>query len=217
MKIKIIVVLALVAYLGNLSCKREKTLVHYSETYQPDGNNGNDAFIYDLKPDRNLGTHQDFMASVWTNGGIPVIVRSLIKFDFSSIPKDAIIDSVRLSLYSYHSPLNLAHSTVSGSNLALLQRVTSDWDENQVTWNNQPETTIKNQVALSRSQKEIQDYLNIDVTKLAEEMIKNTVSNYGFMLKLETEEYYRSMVFGSSDNDNSNLHPKLVIFYSREE
>lgn len=215
MKAKIVTTLILGICLCCLSCK--KRFIHYSETLQPSGINGVDAFIYDLLPDRNLGTHADFMASAWTNGGSPVVVRSIIKFDFSSIPKNAAIDSVRLSLYSYYSPLNKCHSTLDGSNLCFLQKVISDWNEEDVTWNNQPPTTTKNQGILLASQNEIQNYLNIDVTALTKEMIKNSSTNFGFMIKLEKEEYYRSMVFASSDNANPNLHPKLDIYYTVEE
>ena len=48
-------------------------------------------------------------------------------------------------------------------------------------------------------------------------MIKTASNNYGFMLKLETEEYYRRMVFASSDNNDSEIHPKLDIYYTIEE
>lgn len=215
MKIKIITTLILGICLCCLGCK--KKIVHSSETLQPSGNNGIDAFIYDLQPDRNLATHPDFMASAWTNGGIPVVVRSILKFDFSSIPPDATIDSVRLSLYSYYSPLNKSHSTLNGSNKCLLQKVISDWKEEDVTWKNQPSTTTMNQVVLPASQHDIQNYLNIDVTYLTKEMIKNSSTNFGFMIKLEKEEYFRSMVFASSDNANPDLHPKLAIYYTVKE
>lgn len=200
-----------------LSCSKDKTLVHYNETLQPSAVNGMDAFIYTYEPDRNLGTHPSFMAAAWTAEGLPNTVRSLIKFDFSRIPVDARIDSVRLSLYSYNSISNGSHSTRSGSNLCLLQKVVSEWDEELVTWNNQPQTTSQNQVVLSQTQNEVQHYIDIDVTQLLKDMIKDPSTNYGFMLKLETEEYYRRMLFGSSDNNDPSLHPKLVIYYSVEE
>ena len=34
------------------------------------------------------------------------------------------------------------------------------------------------------------------------------------MIKLNTEQYYRSLIFASCDNANCNLHPKLVVSYS---
>ena len=215
MKIRIITFIALILSLS--SCEKDKIITHHHETLKPNATQGIDAFIYDLEPDRNLGTHPDFTAIAGTNEGIPVIVRGLMKFDFSSIPNDAIIDSVRLSLYSYDSPSNFTHRTDGGSNSCVLQKVVTDWDEDIVTWNNQPSITENNQVVLVQSQFDIQDYLNIDVTSLFIDMIKNVKNNYGFMLKLETEEYYRTMLFASSDNEDSNLHPKLDIYYTIEE
>lgn len=37
--------------------------------------------------------------------------------------------------------------------------------------------------------------------------------NYGFLLKLQTEAYYRATLFASSDNADSTLWPELVITY----
>ncbi len=199
------------------SCEKEKVVNHYFKTLQPDGTIGLDAFLADFVPDGNYGTFSEFDAMAWTNGGTPVIVRSIMKFDYSSIPIDAMIDSVKLSLYSFQSPTNGSHSTLSGSNLCVLQKVISNWNEDLVTWNNQPLTTTENQIVLFQSEAVIQHYLDLNVTTLLKGMIENRDTNYGFMIKLDTEEHYRSMVFASSDNEDSSLHPRLVIYYSLEE
>jgi hypothetical protein len=48
-------------------------------------------------------------------------------------------------------------------------------------------------------------------------MLSTSYENYGIMIRLVEEVYYRALLFASSDNDNSELHPKLVLFYSIEE
>lgn len=192
---------------GNLSS--------YTETLQPSNVEGKDAFVYDLEPDRNFETHPDFMAASGTNGGVQFIVRSFVRFDFASIPSDAIIDSVKLSLFSYNSASNGSHFWGEGSNRSFIQKVNSPWSESLITWNNQPSSSEENKIVLQQSENEIQDYLDIDVTVLAKEMIKTPSVNNGFVIKLETEEIYKRMVFGSSDNDNDSLYPKLVVYYSR--
>ncbi len=83
-----------------------------------------------------------------------------------------------------------------------------------VTWNNQPITTTENEVFLSESSSSFQDYLNIDVTNLIEDMIADPTNSHGFLLKLLDEQHYRKMVFASSGHSNSNLHPKLEVCYS---
>jgi hypothetical protein len=58
-----------------------------------------------------------------------------------------------------------------------------------------------------------EDYV-IDVTAMVQGMVTNPSSNYGFMLQLITEQYYRILVFASSDHPNAALHPKLEICYT---
>ncbi|MGE0076399.1 MAG: DNRLRE domain-containing protein [Bacteroidales bacterium] len=184
-----------------------------SITLQPNATEGKDALIASLSPDNNYGTHPDFAAMAWTNNFAPTNVRGLIQFDFSSVPANAIIQSVTLTLYGYNSASNGTHSTLSGSNESVLQRITESWDESTVTWNNQPATTTVNQVVLPTSTSDTQNY-TIDITESAKYMIENPSYNFGYMLKLVTESYYRSMLFASSDCSYNDLHPKLVINYS---
>ena len=183
-------------------------------TLQPDGFVGKDAYIDSRLSDSNRGNHNDFPALSWTNGGTLVDGRGLIEFDITDIPDNVIINSAKLSLYSYNSPANGAHSTQSGSNEAVLSRVTSSWDEGIVTWNNQPSITTNNQVFLAASDNNIQDYLDIDVKNLVQDMINDPDNSHGFLMKLVTEQPYRRMIFASSDNADSSLHPKLEICYS---
>jgi len=192
------------------------SVIHAQTTIilQPDGSQGKDAYLDSRLNFQNFGDYIDFAAISWTNQGTPVDIRSLIDFDLSSIPNGSTINSASLSLYSYDSPANGAHSTLSGSNESVIQRVTNSWDENTVTWNNQPSVTTQNQVFLSASTSTIQDYLNIDVTNLVQDMIDNPNNSHGFRLKLVTEEYYRRMVFASSDWTDASLHPKLEVTFT---
>lgn len=47
-------------------------------------------------------------------------------------------------------------------------------------------------------------------------MYDNQLTNYGFVFKLTNETHFRSLVFGSSDNSNASLHPKLEVYYSSD-
>lgn len=182
-------------------------------TYQPGPDQGKDAFIYDLEPSENFFDHPNFMASAWTNGMQFTRVRCLIDFLPQSLPEDIQVLDARLSLYSYDSPSNGPHSNLSGSNASLLQRIVEPWEEMNVTWVNQPETTTENQVTLEASTFAIQDYEDIDITALVQDMIANPSQGHGLMIRLITEDFYRAMVFGSGDNPNPDLRPKVVITY----
>ncbi len=185
-------------------------------TLQPNATQGKDAYFKILTPNLNQGTHQDFAGIAWTNGGTPTVARSVIDFDLNQIPQNAQIISAKLSLY--HNPTSPnnsgSHSLPGSNNACYLQRVTSQWDEFTVTWNNQPTTTSTNQVTIPASTSTNQSYPNIDVTNLVQDMIDYPSTSFGFMIKLQNESYYKALLFASSDNANPNLHPKLIITYS---
>ena len=189
----------------------------YSQTtilLQPDDIQGKDAFIDSRVVNNNYGNHIDFASIAWTNGGMYTSGRSLVEFNLSNIPAGSTINRAELSLYSYNSPYNGSHSNLSGSNESVLCRITSPWNENTVTWNNQPSYTTTNQVVLQGSTNNIQDYTNIDVKNLVQDMVDNPGSSYGFLLKLINENHYRRMIFGSSDNTNPALRPALKITFT---
>lgn len=217
MKNKIIFLLFIAILSSFIGCEKETVFVAYELHLRPGSDQGKDAFIYDIEPDRNFGDHMDFMATAWTNEGTRVIARSLIEFDLSSIPSTARIDSARLSLYAYNSPANGTHSNLSGYNACVIQRLLSPWEESSVTWENQPAATYSNQVYLSGSNTDVQHYPDINITNLTKDMIKYPDANFGLLFRLDYEDPYVQMVFASSDNVNSNLHPKLDVYYSIEK
>ena len=47
-------------------------------TLRPNATDGKDAYIADLLPDDNYGTHPDFASISGTNDGTPVLARSLV-------------------------------------------------------------------------------------------------------------------------------------------
>jgi PKD repeat protein len=102
----------------------------------------------------------------------------------------------------------------TGENESYLQLITEEWDEETVTWNNQPSITTEDQVYLPSSTEPEQDYTNIDVTVLVSKMYNEPENYHGFLLRLITEEYYRCLLFASSDYMvNPELRPKLEIVY----
>ncbi len=186
---------------------------------QPDSRIGEDAVIWTERPDTPWPNHQDFQVMGWTwfslgyDGGIR---RSLINFDLSSIPQNAKIVDATLNLYynpkSADVPSTMGHSQRDGSNKSILSRITSPWLEETVTWNNQPSISTDNQILVKDSDAQDENY-SIDVKDLVEDMVANPNESFGFMYMLDNENYYRAMLFASSDNENSDLHPKLEIEY----
>ncbi|PCJ77635.1 MAG: hypothetical protein COA57_16595, partial [Flavobacteriales bacterium] len=185
-------------------------------TLQPGPNVGKDALLHGLASEvnTNYGSLNDYMGTAWTFAGTPGDGRSVLEFDLSFIPNGAVVVSASLSLYANTDPPNGPHSTLNGSNACWLQRITTSWIEDSVTWNTQPITTTQNQVALAQSDSANQNYENIDVAQLVQDIIDESDSGYGFLLRLQTESYYRRMTFASSDHSDSTLWPKLKVCYT---
>jgi gliding motility-associated-like protein len=193
-------------------CFSQTTLI-----LQPGAAAGKDAYVHGepRAVNVNYGNNIQFPAKSWTYQGTPGWIKSLVEFDLNSIPANAVISSAALSLYAmdYAAPEG-QHSTLSGPNEAWLERITSAWDEFTVTWNTQPATTAANRLSLPASTGVLQDYLNMDVTLHIQDMVSNPSGNFGFMLRLKSDVYYRSLNFCSSDHAKPGLRPKLVITYT---
>lgn len=201
------------------SCKKESD---YVISLQPDSAFGKDAFIedypYDDYRNRNWGKSEAFAAISWTAGGVPLVVRSFIDFNFDTLPANAIIESAKLSLFAYgNTGHGMGHDTLTGSNECYLQRIVEDWQEDSITWNTQPQTTEINQILLPRSDSIMQDYKGINVTNLVRDIYNNSEDSYGLMLRLKTEDGYRRMFFATSDVPEVDKRPKLDIYYTLKQ
>ncbi len=185
---------------------------------QPDSTNGKDAILHGLASlaSTNWATEPQFCAAAWTFNGTPGVVRGVVDFDLSMIPAGATLISASLSLYAWDM-FNATgfgqHSPLSGSNMCWLERITSPWTETTVTWNNQPTTTQVNRVMLPASTAPTQNYTNINLTTLVNDMLANPATSHGLMLKLDDENYYRRMNFCTSDHPDSTKRPRLEITY----
>lgn len=201
------VLLLLLMIFCTMITKAQTTLV-----LQPDSITGNDTFIFDYYPDSTYEYDHRLDITAWTEMGTPYISRALIGFDLSSIPVSATINSAYLSLY--HNPTATLYNGVhSGANAFYIQRITSEWHEDTTAWNNQPTTTNVNEVLLPATVSGSQDFPNIDVTAMVNDMVNTPNSSYGFMIRLQFEVQYADLLIAPSNHADSSVHPKLVINY----
>ena len=161
----------------------------------------------------NFGAHAELNAISWTNGGQQSDTRSLMYWNFSDIPSNAIVTQADLMLFWNPTSSNNGHSSQSGPNEAELIRVSSSWVEHAVTWNTQPTLDTNFKAILPPSSNNQQDY-TINITALVQEMISNPSTNFGMLLKLTNENYFRSLVLCSSDHVDPAKRPRIEVCFT---
>lgn len=185
---------------------------------QPGSEDGKDVNLFIFDGGLNHGDRESLTAHTWTHNGIPSRKRSFLEFDLSVIPETSTIHSAYLSLYYNPTDPWESFDEHYGNNSIYIQRITSTWDEHTIIWANQPSTTAINQVQLPPSISPTQDYLDIDVTPLVRDLLESPEGNHGFMIRMVDEiNYYKGVLFATSDHSNANLHPKLVVQYEEDE
>lgn len=203
----VFLITVLIQMISSISFSQQKTNII---VLQPGPSQGTDADIRTDLPNTPNGSSYDFIANAWTAQGNYFNQRSLLKFDLSEVPANAIILNATLFLYTN---LNTGHYQLdSGANAAYLLRAIEAWDENTVDWENQPQVDFNNPVIIPPSTNNTENY-ELDVTAHIMDMVLHPESNYGWSFRLQTEEMYRCMVFASSDNPMETWRPKLIIQY----
>lgn len=209
---------------------------------QPGPEEGKDATINRQIPDKNFGDHIFFEAinnQPWisTETDCPLLTRSLIQWDLNQLPKSATIVKAVMTLYypkiwvepvtndtvqNFYAGWGDTTIIPDRHPCAVLQRIISPWEEYEVTWSNQPETTEEGQVLVPMKYY-IMDATcvncfappiseEIDVTSLLTNI--SGTARYGMMFKLVKEEYPQWFRFTSSDFKEPKLWPKLEIYYT---
>ena len=158
----------------------------------------------------NYGSADRFKISAWQEDGNNTFFRSLIKFDLSAIPADAVITSATLTLKS-HTTSTTGSNSNDGGNALYIEKITQSWAESTVTWNNKPNTTTTGRLSVAANTDETETVV-LDVTNFAQSWYSAPSSNHGVMIKLQNETKFRSRNFGSSDHATKS--PVLSITYS---
>ncbi len=139
--------------------------------------------IYDGADYSGSGTPEISLAT-WTISSLPVTLRKLVKFDLSTIPSSATIQSATLSLYSTPNPLtgNMVDANYGTDNSFVIQQVTSDWSPSTTNWFNQPSVAANGQMVIPSTTLSFLD-LNVDVTNMVQSMV---ITQYQLWFLLQT-------------------------------
>ncbi|QYR21853.1 cadherin-like beta sandwich domain-containing protein [Paenibacillus sp. sptzw28] len=139
---------------------------------------------------------------------------SFLQFNLSSIPQNATITSAKLELYIFSSP--------PGGNFnapIAIHKVTKDWQENTLTWNNAVATPIYDSAPFSTqmtSSYALNSWSQFDLTGMAQQWVSGSAVNYGIMMRRDTSsdttEWNKG--FYHEDYDTQSLRPKLTVTYT---
>ncbi|MEW6093469.1 MAG: LamG-like jellyroll fold domain-containing protein [Chloroflexota bacterium] len=197
----------------------------FSYFVQPDGTSGIDTTINSRFDSSNGGLDNNiYVGEDWSTSTYE-ITRSLLKFDLSSIPSNATVLSVTLTLTV----------TSDGSTAArdiCVYRLKRDWVESQATWNIYATGSYWQTGGAGGAND--YDSTNIGCTSMAaeeavgtqktwalstaaiQEMVSGSWTNKSFLLRMTTESN-SAYSFASSDNATASYRPKLVIEYTVPE
>lgn len=161
--------------------------------------------------------HCSAISQPGTNGGENVS-RGLMEFDLSTIPSYAQIIGAFLTL-SATGPTGTTGDVSPfghvGQNDCELYRITQSWQSSTVTWNTQPTFTTSNAASVAQSTWALENYHNIDVTDLVQDMI--VYGNYGFLLKLVNETPTRGLQVYGALAPHPEQRPTLLVIYGKCE
>jgi RHS repeat-associated protein len=127
--------------------------------------------------------------------------RSELAFDLSAIPSNAVVTTAVLKL-----------TTLNPSTTSLyLTPITQKWDENTVTWNNQPATDDANSISFNTTSGTTVYTLNVATP--VQKMIQQGTSLNGWQIRLQSEVTGTNVTTFWKSSDNSSS-PELSLVYT---
>lgn len=162
-----------------------------------------DSYLYQFQPTTNFGSATQIQIYPWTPSWTK---RGIIKFDLSSIPSGATINSAKLYLHE---------ATTFGSTRTIgAYRATIDWAENAVTWNSIGSNfDAAASATATLTWDGILGWNSWDSTQDARDFFSGAEANYGWVLKDTSEDSSQAYWFFHSKEGASNA-PYLEVSYT---
>ena len=163
----------------------------YTHTYAPLG----DAYITKDIPDENYGT-DDQLYVVNVDGMTSLEYCSLLKFDVSNIPSNAIITEVELKL----------KSTLGNQSELIFQYLTENWGESTVTWDTRPTESnqfyfeeIPTTSFLAGPNITYHHFDDIELKNMIQYWVYDASLNFGVILKKEVSTTINTNTYSSKE------------------
>lgn len=203
---KIVLSLVVLQLLFSCTEKQKETVI------VPNESTGKDAIISNLLHDKNFYDEPNIHLYTAVNGDTTNVNRVLI--NFNNIPRNVVIDSAFLN-FKFNTESIYGEENY-GENQFVVSRIISPWEEEEVTWDNQPIISPFNKVYCDKV--DLNNEPNrINVTKLVQEITDDYDNSYGFQLRFLKENQNALLILASSNNKNKDLRPSLRIYYKSKK
>jgi hypothetical protein len=160
--------------------------------------------VYDSAPTTNFGS-QDIVIAGSRGAGV---YRTYIQFDLEAIPDDAVILGANLELYYYYN-IAAAVPTAVGAYV-----VKGPWNDNSITWNNQPTVSTTPEYVRNVPGSPTNDYVSWNIGDIVADWWDGSKPNYGIMLRETDENAWTAWKhFCASEWGASSQRPQLIIYY----
>ncbi len=155
---------------------------------------------------------------VGTESSVSGKCRGYIKFTLPALKKgDMVVDA---TLHLGQTSVEAYASTTPAAQINAYM-VTKSWNENTITWNNQPscESTALDYNFISRSEQNKAVWKEWNITKAVKKWYEGTGTNYGIMLKSMSENapmvdyIYAKYFTESGSSSDSGAYPLISITY----
>lgn len=166
-----------------------------------------DAVVFEGFPTANISTTGDMWVgyddSLDPDGKI---VRSVVKFNLSSVPGGAQVQSAKLRIYylGYWDYANVYDSIRA-------YQATGDWSESSVNWNNKPNAG-QGYGSVNVASNSNWAWFELDVKDLVQNWLNGSMANYGIVLRGQEESGSNSSWRSFSTREGPNP-PQLVVNY----
>lgn len=181
------------------------SVIEQNMIIQPGPEEGKDSSVQSKYSGANFGTSTYAMIG---NDFGPPIARTYLQFDLSTLPNNINITAANLMVYQYHYfyPLNFDIA---------IHRVTSIWEENAITWDNQPNYNLLSEDHISVTNADDDTWISWNITDLVQGWMEGSFPNYGVVLKDTDEDLVDQHIrcWTSDYTDDPSLRPKLEIKY----
>lgn len=137
--------------------------------------------------------------------------RGYMNFDLSELPDETPIISANLRLYV--DTTNKLNVNANLPNVLYFRRNTQPWNEQTISWNNAPDSTIFQQTVVPCSTITSKSYFTANIAPLVRHWMSNPSEKFGLLLQLEEFNQLTWLRIFSSDHPTAAYRPKLTISY----